>query len=63
MKVYEVLADTDTLGPAGDGTVVFRFRTRREADTFAAKNTCYGRPCEVSDVIVPVRTAARWGVA
>lgn len=63
VRVWEVLADTEREGPAGDGTEVFRFRSQREADAFAAKNTCWGRACTVSDVEVPRATAARWGMA
>lgn len=63
IKVFEVLADTDGEGPTGDGTVVFRFRRKREADAFAARNTCWGHPASVSEHEAPLRLAQRWGLA
>lgn len=62
ITVYEVLADTDGEGPAGDGTKVFRFRRKRDADDFAKGATCWGVPATVSSVDVPRRLAARWGL-
>ncbi len=62
VKVWEVLADTDGEGPAGDGTVVSRFRSERDANAFAARSTCWGRAATASMVEVPRRIAARWGV-
>ena len=61
--VFEVLHDTDTDGPAGDGTVIARFRTRVKAEAFAKNRTCWGRPATVQETRVPYRLAARWGVA
>lgn len=63
VKVYAVLTDTDREGPAADGTIIFRFRTRAEADRHASKATTYGRPAKVSEDTVPVRLARRWGLA
>lgn len=62
VKVWEVLADTEEEGPAGDGTVVFRFKAAKTAATFAAGSTCYGRPAKATLAEVPRRLAARWGV-
>lgn len=50
-------------GPAGDGTFVHRFRTRRDADDFVAGKTYYGRPATVREDKVPLRLAERWGLA
>lgn len=61
--IFEVLHDTDSDGPAGDGTVIARFRTLKSAETFASRHTCYGRPATVQEARVPYRLAARWGVA
>lgn len=61
-RVYEVLADTDSDGPAGDGTVVFRFRQKELAHRFALSRTCYGRPASVQVSDVPRRLAERYGV-
>lgn len=63
VTVYEVLADIDGEGPACDGTKVFRFRSKRDADAFAAKATCYGRPASVDAFDAPRRLAQRWGMA
>jgi len=63
IRVYEVLADTAGEGPTGDGTVVFRFRRKREAEQFAARSTCWGRPAAVQAHDAPRRLAERWGVA
>jgi hypothetical protein len=59
-KVYEVLADISGDGPACDGTKVFRFKRQAEANAFAARNTCYQRPCKVSEVEVSKRLMDRW---
>jgi hypothetical protein len=64
ITVYEVLADISGDGPACDGTRVFRFWHKREADAFASRNTCYGRLCTVHvEENVPPRLAQRWGRA
>jgi hypothetical protein len=63
VRVYEVLYDTESEGPAGDGTVIARFRKEREAETFARGETCYGRPAKASPVDAPRRLAQRWGMA
>ena len=63
IMVWEVLADGPGSGPAGDGTHVRRFRSEREAHTFAAQSTCYGRPTEARLAEVPRRIAERWGMA
>lgn len=60
--VFEVLHDTNGSGPACDGTMVARFKSRRDADRFAAGNTCYGRPAKVLEASVPRALAQRWGV-
>ena len=64
ITVFEVLADIDGDGPACDGTRVFRFWNEKEANTFAARSTTYGRPAKVQreDNVSP-RLAARWGRA
>ncbi len=63
VRVYEVLYDTMFDGPTGDGTVIARFRGQREADHFASRNTCYGRPAKASPVDAPRKLAQRWGMA
>ena len=63
VRVWEVVADTDRPGPAGDGTVVFRFKSESEAKAFAARSTCYGHPAEAIATDAPARIAARWGFA
>lgn len=62
VTVFEVLHDTDREGPAGDGTVIARFRREALAETFASSHTCYGRPATVSKVTVSRRLAQRWGM-
>lgn len=64
--VYEVLFDGDSdgpAGPAGDGTFVRRFRSEREATSFAKQNTCYGREAKAIRNEVSRRLAQRWGMA
>lgn len=62
--VYEVLVDTDTAGPAGDGTIICRFWTKASADKCAAAPTCYGRPATVQAVEdVPPRLFNRWSIS
>ena len=63
VRVWEVLADIDGEGPAGDGTAVRRFRTQRDADAFAATATCYGKPATVDYHDAPRKLAQRWGMA
>jgi hypothetical protein len=63
IRIYYVIADTDQQGPAGDGTVIFRFRRKADASAFAGKNTHYGHPCTVKPDDVPRRLAERWGCA
>jgi hypothetical protein len=63
VRVWEVVADTDGEGPAGDGTVVFRFGSEHEAEAFAARSTCYGRPAIAHATDAPKHVAARWGFA
>lgn len=62
VKIWEVLHDTDGEGPTGDGTVIARFRRGDEAQRFAARNTCYGRPSTADATEVTRRLAQRWGV-
>ena len=61
--VYEVLHDTDTDGPAGDGTVIARFRKEDDAKRFSSNKLCYGFPATVNRTEVPRRIAQRWGMA
>ncbi len=63
VRVYEVLIDTDGVGPAGDGTVVRRFKRLSDAEACAKHATCYGRPATVSASDVPRTLACRWGMA
>lgn len=63
VRVYEVLYDTESEGPTGDGTVIARFRKEGEAERFAAENTCYGRPAKPSPVDASRKLARRWGLA
>lgn len=63
VRVYEVLIDTNGLGPACDGTVVRRFRNEREAAQCAAQSTCYGASAKANAVDVPKALARRWGLA
>ena len=60
-RIYEVLADGRTPGPAADGTHIHRFSRQAEADAFAAQSTCYGRPAKVLSVDAPLHIARRWG--
>ncbi len=62
VKVYEVLYDGAGSGPAGDGTYIFRSKSKREADAFAKGNTTYGRPAKATLAEVPKRLAERWGL-
>ena len=43
VRVYEVLAEGEP-SPAADGHRVFRFRNRAQAEGFAKRALCYGRP-------------------
>lgn len=61
--IFEVLFDGAGEGPAGDGTHIARFRKRAEAEAFASRNTCYGRPCTAEAREVSRRLAARYGLA
>ena len=69
MKVFEVLYQVDDespsahRGPAGDGSFVFRTRSRREAERFAEGKEVYGGPAEVHEFDAPARLAQRWGLA
>jgi hypothetical protein len=61
--VFEVLADGAGDGPACDGTFVHRFRKLADAQRFAARSTCYGKPATVSDrPDVSRRLMERWGM-
>lgn len=62
VTVFEVLVDGIGDGPAGDGTFIRRFRTRKEAARFIVGKTCYGRTPTISESIVSRRLAQRWGV-
>jgi hypothetical protein len=61
--VYETVIDIDGRGPADDGTKVYRFGTRRQAEQFIAGKTLYGQPATVDEAEVPIRLAQRWGFA
>ncbi len=63
VKVWEVLYDTEGEGPAGDGTVIARFRAERDAKAFAARQTCYGNPARATSTDAPRHVAERWGMA
>lgn len=66
VKVFVTVVDGPegcSPGPAGDGTFVHRFRTRRAADDFVAGKTYYGRPAKVHEEEVSQRLARRWGFA
>ena len=48
-------------GPAGDGSFIARFHDESRAKVFAARNTYYGKPCDVSRCDnVPRRLIERW---
>jgi len=64
IRVYEVLyyaGDDGPSGPAGDGSFIERFRSKADAERFAAGRTYYGRPAKVESVDAPRRLAQRWG--
>jgi hypothetical protein len=65
VRVFTVVAQTGAVGggPAGDGSRVFRFRSERQARTFAVGKALYGQPATVDQDDVPVSLARRWGVA
>lgn len=61
--VYEVLADGSGDGPACDGTYISRFKRAADAQRFASRSTCYGKPATVSvRNDVPKRLMDRWGL-
>lgn len=60
--IYEVIYDGAGSGPAGDGTHIARFRTKRDADSFAAQHTAWGRPTTATAAVVSVALARRWGL-
>jgi hypothetical protein len=60
VRVFTVIYDTDQEGPAGDGTVIARFKKQDNASSFAAANTCYGRPATVQIDDAPAKLAQRW---
>lgn len=65
IRIYTVVAQVGAVGggPAGDGSRVFRFRSEREAKSFAVGKALYGQPTTVDVDEVPVSLARRWGVA
>lgn len=59
--VYEVVYyDARSAGPAGDHTHVFRTTSKKEAQKFAAQNTCYGQPAKVQEDRVSLELFRRW---
>ena len=66
IRVYEVLYDTGLAGdggPAADGHAVYRTRSKRDAEAWARRRECYGRPSSVATFDAPPRLARRWGLA
>ena len=62
VDVYEVVVDTDTPGPAGDGTKVVRFLDKAEAVALAARSTCWGKQAIVLTATRPRQAIKRWGL-
>lgn len=61
-RVWWVLADTETPGPAADYTKIFRFWKEADARTFASKNKLYGRPATADYEDAPKRLWSRWPI-
>ena len=58
--VYTVVYD-DPRRTDGMDTSIARFRSKANAERFAAGKTCYGTPTDVQvDSDVPARLAERW---
>lgn len=62
VTVFEVIYDGPGAGAAGDGVHIYRSRKRSDAETFARRNTAWGRPTSVSEAKVPPALARRWGL-
>lgn len=62
VTVYEAIYDGSGAGAAGDGTHIYRTRSRRDAGTFARRNTAWGKPTSVSEAKVSPALARRWGL-
>ena len=62
LRVYCVLHDIASGGPAGDGTGIARFRRKADAEQFAKESSCWGGPARVQTDNVPVRIAQRWTI-
>ena len=62
VTVFEVIYDAPAPGSAGDGTHIFRSKSRRDAETFARGKTAWGRPTAVSEAKVSSALARRWGL-
>ena len=58
MKVHTVLYDTNRNDGLGD--TIAHFRSKKDAERFAAKHTHYGKPATVDSDDVPARIANRW---
>ena len=58
MKVHTVLYDTDRNDGLGD--TIAHFRSKRDAERFAANRTHYGQQATVDSDDVPNRIANRW---
>jgi len=64
VAVYEVvyICQKDGSGPAGDGSHVFRSRSKKEAEDFARCRFYHSEPAEAVRVEVPSHIASRWGL-
>lgn len=60
IKVYTVLADGTTPGPACDYIHTHRFKHEGDAKTFASTATHYGRPASVMFENAPAKLVRRW---
>jgi len=65
VTVHELIFHNDATpyaGAAGDGSFIQRFRSKTEAERFAASRHYYGKPCSVLTTDVSRKLAQRWGV-
>lgn len=69
IRVYEVLYHVpdghpdDHGGAAGDGSFIYRTRSRTDAQRFATGRRAYQGPAVVESADVPASVARRWGLA